>query len=59
MISIFCTFLILKVCQFFVSSFLSFGKRYKKKLESIFDQWPKLYYLGLNVEPKIKNLKVI
>ena len=37
---------------------MNFGKRYENALMVIFDQWPKLY-LGFDVEPEIRILKVI
>ena len=45
-------------CPFFVSWFLSFGKRYEIDLRVIFYQWPNLD-LGWNVEAEIQILKVI
>ena len=32
----------------------NFGKKYKDNLKVNFDQWPKLQYLGLNVDAKIQ-----
>ena len=40
----------------FVDSLDNFANMYENKLNSIFDHWAKLYYLGLNVQPKIQIL---
>ena len=47
---------LLKLCQFFVSWFWSFIKRYEFDSRVIFDQWAKLH-LGLDVQPEIPILK--
>ena len=47
------------VRQNFVSSLVNFGKRYEIKLKSSFEKKQLKIYLGQNVEPEIKIVKVI
>ena len=51
-------FFLVKLGQFFVSWFQSFGKRYENDLRVIFDHWSKLN-LGFDVELEIWILKDI